>query len=381
MLKSNKGLVICAISIILLAMPPATLAGEYGHWPDRTVADADGHWRWSILIKGANLDPKFKIVESPNCENIEVDIKPPPPDEGGTFMVYVTGYLEQGADGGSFTFTYDPPGVMETGTVIITSAFNVTAYRLILLDRTGSMHANRRSTGNSRFVDAKAMAKSDIRGFAGTDAIGFMYFDSDTIVFIQDGFLQDTTYIFYAMDEIPRKGAWTNLADALCAGADLLSNLSGTKTLYTYTDGYENSSDGSATDICDACDFHVGGAWYYDCDPTDQVTHPCSDWQNCIAASVTAAAVTTVHYFGAPITKAVSIDYASMSEETIKGTPDMNFLKFIAEKSGGMFNFIPDDATAPVMNGDVNCDGVVNMMDVLYLISFLYKGGLTPCGF
>jgi hypothetical protein len=29
--------------------------------------------------------------------------------------------------------------------------------------------------------------------------------------------------------------------------------------------------------------------------------------------------------------------------------------------------------------GDVNCDDIVNIGDVVYLVSYLYKGGYSPC--
>ncbi|UCB52344.1 MAG: hypothetical protein JSV10_10245 [Candidatus Zixiibacteriota bacterium] len=32
------------------------------------------------------------------------------------------------------------------------------------------------------------------------------------------------------------------------------------------------------------------------------------------------------------------------------------------------------------LNGDVNCDGVVNIGDVVYTVNYLYKGGPPPCG-
>jgi len=32
----------------------------------------------------------------------------------------------------------------------------------------------------------------------------------------------------------------------------------------------------------------------------------------------------------------------------------------------------------PLDAGDANCDGLVDLTDVLYLIGYLYKGGPTP---
>ncbi|UCD17839.1 MAG: hypothetical protein JSV44_02740, partial [Candidatus Zixiibacteriota bacterium] len=33
----------------------------------------------------------------------------------------------------------------------------------------------------------------------------------------------------------------------------------------------------------------------------------------------------------------------------------------------------------PLEAADADCDGVINMLDILYLISYLYKGGPEPC--
>jgi hypothetical protein len=34
---------------------------------------------------------------------------------------------------------------------------------------------------------------------------------------------------------------------------------------------------------------------------------------------------------------------------------------------------------APMEAGDVDCDGLVNVGDVVYLVNYLYKGGPAPC--
>jgi len=33
----------------------------------------------------------------------------------------------------------------------------------------------------------------------------------------------------------------------------------------------------------------------------------------------------------------------------------------------------------PLESGNVNCDGKVSVADVVYLINYLFKGGLIPC--
>ena len=40
------------------------------------------------------------------------------------------------------------------------------------------------------------------------------------------------------------------------------------------------------------------------------------------------------------------------------------------------FGFPP----APLQSGDANSDGVVNLADVVYLVSYLFKHGPQPCG-
>jgi hypothetical protein len=37
------------------------------------------------------------------------------------------------------------------------------------------------------------------------------------------------------------------------------------------------------------------------------------------------------------------------------------------------------EVTIPVANGDANCDGVVGILDVMYLIAYIFTGGPAPC--
>jgi hypothetical protein len=42
-----------------------------------------------------------------------------------------------------------------------------------------------------------------------------------------------------------------------------------------------------------------------------------------------------------------------------------------------LYNGGPDPL--PLESADVNCDGIVNVSDVVYLVNYLYKGGPPPC--
>ena len=48
-----------------------------------------------------------------------------------------------------------------------------------------------------------------------------------------------------------------------------------------------------------------------------------------------------------------------------------------------LINYLYKGGPAPIpyaiCSGDANCDCIVNILDVTYLINFLYKGGSPPC--
>jgi hypothetical protein len=248
---------------------------------------------------------------------------------------------------------------------------------LLLIDHSGSMHANIRSTHNSRFVDAIATAINDVHTIIPDGSlIEVMYFDTYGIV-LQQGYIDDTSAVTDALNSIPGPpGGLTNLADALCSSGDGLAvGGCANKTLHVYTDGYENASDCGISGICDSCGAYCNTGWNYACTPDVD----CSDWQDCIAHTLTANAITMVRYFGQPITKGAAAgdqyDPRSMTETSYGGTPDMNWLQYIAEESGGEFTFIPDYTLLP---GDADGSGIYTILDITYLINYVYKGGPAP---
>ncbi len=231
-------------------------------------------------------------------------------------------------------------------------------YRLILIDRTGSM-ASVRSDGTTRLQTAKELAVGDVNQFPDGDTIAVMYFDSNGIILSLD-FTTTKADVINAIRNVPEPGANTPLADAMCKGAQILKNKKGaiSKLLYTYTDGYENASTGSDVNLCDPCDGQVATGWYNDCDPSDNIP-PCSDWQNCLANALIQASVHWVRYFGSPISAAEdvfatggSMDLSTISpvqtsEGVIFGSEDFAFLKYVAEQSGGGIIDIPDTLPPP----------------------------------
>lgn len=264
--------------------------------------------------------------------------------------------------------------------------YNVSEYHVLMIDHSGSMFQNYDDSGENRFSRAIDSAKADVQGvISDGDSIAVAYFDCPlgncAVVVVQD-FTDDKQAVLDALDLIPSNqgGGTTNLADAMCFGTTLLTTKTGGRHLYTYTDGYECASNCSDADICDACDIDCGTQWYYNCDPSGPTN--CSAWQMCVAGSITAETVVMVRYFGETITKSGPVDYSNMTETTVQGTPDMVFLRYMAEISGGEFNFIPDESTNEIFtNGDVDCNGTINILDVTYILYYLYKGGPIPCSF
>lgn len=250
-------------------------------------------------------------------------------------------------------------------------------HAVILIDVSGSMNTQR-TTGNSRLQDAITFAQQDVQTNIpdGTE-IAVMYFSSAGIV-PHLSFTDNKQDVVYALYTIPIPNNATPLADAMCAGAEWLKNqgvLPG--WLYTYTDGRENVSKGSAVNLCDPCDTLSGGAWNYDCDPSDN-DPPCTDWQYCLLDCLAGEVIYTVRYFGDPIDEAERDSGPSDHGEEGPGdgiTPqseDLAFLRYLAEQSGGECYVVPSP------HGDCDSDGVIGLSDVVYLINYLLKEGIPP---
>jgi len=247
--------------------------------------------------------------------------------------------------------------------LVESTALPAADYRLILIDRTGSM-GTIRYTGNTRLQDAKTTAKQDVLGFPGQTMIAVRYFDSGGYVHQLD-FTNNKQTVLNAIDNIPGPGALTPLADALCKAAHELKTIAqqgDEKRLYTYTDGGENYSNGSNPDICDTCDFLVGTGWNPDCDPCDNMP-VCTDWQICLTRVLINAGVNMVRYFGQPITAVQEYSSPIQTRKSIMTSEglnemessDLEFLKCVALQSGGSFTTMPD--TLPACSDGIDNDG------------------------
>lgn len=232
--------------------------------------------------------------------------------------------------------------------------YGVTLFRagpplaVILIDRTGSMGTRRRNM-NTRLQDAKSYAKQDVQNnIEDGTRIAVMYFDSNGIV-VQLAFTDNKPDVLNAIDAVPGPGAATPLADAMCEAAELLRSTGGwTKSLYTYTDGYENASDGSQANLCDPCDDYAGGAWNHDCDPEDD-NPPCTDWQDCLVSCLIGEEIYTFRYFGTPIDKSRSDMYLAEyggevpGDKVVPTSEDLAFLQYLADQTGGEMHVVPDE--------------------------------------
>ncbi|MCK4857669.1 MAG: dockerin type I repeat-containing protein [candidate division Zixibacteria bacterium] len=80
--------------------------------------------------------------------------------------------------------------------------------------------------------------------------------------------------------------------------------------------------------------------------------------------------------------EAYETDIAStIIQEYICGDADGNGLVNIADVVYLItYIFVPSSpAPNPMASGDVNCDGMVNIADVVYMISYIFVGGPAPC--
>ncbi len=238
---------------------------------------------------------------------------------------------------------------------------------VLLVDRTGSMATVRYTTGNTRFADAITYSINDVNMIPPGALIAVMYFNSSGIV-VHQFYTSDKQLVVSKLQTIPGPTASTPLADALCAGAEMLRSVgAGAKWLFTYTDGYENASGGTASNLCDDCDPLVGTAWHNDCDPSDN-NPPCSDWQMCLANVLIPQAVYTFRYFGAPIVKSAFDPVAGVQPATrvilrdraaIAGSEDLLFLTYLAQQTGGEV-VVEEDGDPPA---DSDGDGVPDDQD------------------
>jgi len=298
-----------------------------------------------------------------------------------------------------------------------------TDYGVILLDRTGSMTVER-ADGNSRFHAARHRAVFRAVQYVGLGyELAVVTFNNiDGFIVVQD-FSSNTTDLITAINTVPDAivGPATPLADAMCYSTQmLLDQPDGEElVLMTLTDGEHNARyDPPGGAVCDHCEVYPD-IWYWDCDPDDQDTYPCTDWQDCL---IIVWAMNTVHiidYFGEPVVKSGDLSARTELMELEDGHSsrqggDYRLLEFLADFSEGEIlvvndSLMPDadgDSIEDVLDncpnvynpnqedldtngvgdacqcdcwpGNANNDGTINIFDITYIISYLYLGGPEP---
>jgi hypothetical protein len=248
---------------------------------------------------------------------------------------------------------------------------NMALKAVIAIDRSGSMSLTN-PLQQSRLERAKAKAHIDIDDlFDAFDPdsveIAVMSFNADGIVLLQD-FSIDTSLLHSAVDSILWPRHDTPLAAAMCQASCLL-DLQGSQInfLYIYTDGLENMSQNfDMCSICEPCNQYMSSGWNYDCNPFNPES--CTEWQNCLAAALSANNINMINYFGEVINP--------FSKGAVpSGLEDLYFLKATAEASDGVFNYYSD---AETICGDANSDGMVNVSDAVHIINYVFAGGSEP---
>lgn len=311
---------------------------------------------------------------------------------------------------------------------IVAAGAGATDYGVILLDYSGSMTLTR-DDGYSRFHYAWHRAVMRALQFNGQGyELAVVRFNGDIGFEVVQDFtpvLSDVVDVLNNMPE-PSSGPMTPLADAMCFATQMLVDQPDGEELIlmTLTDGDHNwRYDEPGGAVCQQCEDLYEGQhhWFGGCDPDDQDNHPCSDWQNCL---VIVWAMNTIHYvdyFGEPTVKSggdFMSDKAAMPE--IEGgahssrANDYLLFEFLADFTDGDITMITDSMMSDVDNDSIedvfdncpdvynpgqedadsngvgdacqcdcdpgNADGndVINILDVTYLINYIYRGGPAP---
>ncbi|MDH3937748.1 MAG: T9SS type A sorting domain-containing protein, partial [candidate division Zixibacteria bacterium] len=256
---------------------------------------------------------------------------------------------------------------------------------VLLIDRTGSMSLLT-ADGRTRFEVAIEYARQDAEEiYENHPGVSVLvgHFETDNVIVAGQPWRTDLTNVLADITAVEALGTgnMTPLADAISEAADVLAGAStpGFGNLYIYTDGNENyseigSSEYTVTGPCysdlinfpdDPADVIAGTGtgidWDYGCDPGDPGSN-CGDYQECVADELIAEGIIYARYFGLPILKsgtdpedesrtpmdALATDASGLDGGTGRDSEGLKFFRYLAEASGGEFQFVSDVNQPPI---------------------------------
>jgi hypothetical protein len=310
--------------------------------------------------------------------------------------------------------------------IILGTGAVATDFGIILLDHSGSMTILR-ANGDTRWEEAKHRAIMRAMQYVNQNyQLAVVTFNADEGFIDVLDFTDNITTLMNAIINLPDAlvGPRTPLADAMCYAIQKLNDADdgGELVLMTLTDGEHNERyDPPGGAICQQCyDWYPppNDDWSWDCDPDDQDNHPCTDWQQCLILFWTMATVHVIDYFGNPVAK-FGDDLSDKAELTqLEDGPayrqggDYLLFEFLTQYTDGEIlvvtdSLMPDmdgDSIEDVLDncpsvynpgqedsdldgvgdacdfvcGDCNNNGQVNILDITFLINYVYKGGEPP---
>lgn len=212
---------------------------------------------------------------------------------------------------------------------------------LILLDRTGSMLVTRALTGMTRCHDALELAKVDLHSFftrfaaiPGISAAVWTFAGSAPTD-LTGGFVSEAA-AQAALDALAPEGCSdvTPLADALCAGSDLLTTAfpgvgPSDRILAISSDGGENNSSGA----CSGPNSSAGPPY----DP--------GSWQAKVSANLAGQSVVLARFWGAVANRPVDVETGRAI--SIQAVSDLDFFRDLATTTGGVYVGIGDGDPLP----------------------------------
>ncbi len=249
-----------------------------------------------------------------------------------------------------------------------------TKYVLTILDRSGSM-ATVRTTGETRWVAAKARAKDKIDAFsatAGNTLVSVWSFTDAGYTQHTIGFVAPST-AKTAIDALPGPSGSTPLAKTACDAVASLVAVTPNRfqrILQLNSDGEENSTP--TTHACygpastSSIAPYTSGSWHNKVYTAAQgvVVHVDLFGNNLLSIGDSKGETSTKE---APFTKQEGIQAVSLSA----------FFQSLTSSTGGTYTGVVDSARAPI-TGDVNTDYCVNDADLDIITNAANYGKTVP---